>query len=101
MKKGDRVKIIDHSGHFDLDVSEGRLKQCNASGGYHTGDELIVIATDCILPSQTGYEPYINDTIVFNNTKGVFFFTQQCFLRKISICPNCGQEFPMIMRDQD
>ena len=96
MKAGDLVRLTDHSYHVDL--YEASLEHRKVCGGTHRDDELVVMTTDCSFPVSDIEGKIVsvnlfgsrNDTLVFNKTKGIYFFTQQRFLSLVS-CPLCGR----------
>ena len=108
LKVGDKVRLVDHSYHVDL-LKDGSLEHCCAPGGFHTGDELTVVAVNCKFPIMysTSGGAYTNrgelhavtilgeynDTLVYNKTKGMYFFTIDHLLRKSAgRCPACNKE---------
>jgi len=108
LKVGDKVRLVDHSYHVDL-LKDGSLGHCCAPGGFHKDDELLVAAVDCKFPIMysasegaytnkgelhpvTVYDEH-NNTLVYNKTKGMYFFTMNRLLCKTAgRCPLCNKE---------
>lgn len=97
IKIGSVVKLLDHSYYVDLQ-QDGVLKHLHRVGGYHFEHKLQVVAIGCTFPILTyagdrlehaGPDGISNDTLVFDKTLGMYFFTQARFLKEV--CPNCGR----------
>lgn len=94
---GTCVKLIDHSYHVDLD-SDGALTHLRRPGGYHSEHKLKVVAINCSFPvlwdqkdrpRYQGPDKFRNDTLVYDKTINMYFFTQERFLKEV--CPHCGR----------
>jgi hypothetical protein len=91
LQKGDVVKVIDHSYHVSL-LPDGKPKHQSAFGGIYADDKLIVVETNCQFPSyDDDYGTVINDTLLWNETKGYYIFFRAKALKSIGrVCPFCG-----------
>ena len=99
IKVGDIVRMIDHSYRVDLD--KGRATQFRSTGGFHSGDDLIVVAVDCILPviyasrnelQKCTLFQEVNDVILFNLKKEMYIFAMSKLLHPApKRCKVCGQ----------
>ncbi len=88
---GSAVRLIDHSYSVDLQLN-GVLTQVKRAGGYHSGHKLQVVAINCDFPAIVNpslHGIYSNDTLVFDETVGVYFFTKTRFLQEV--CSTCGK----------